>query len=137
VEYEGWRRYDVEAQLYEPSGHTHTLSIVSQPANGSAQVTANKLVYTPASGYAGSESSGGGSYGLLELITLCLLFALRCRNRINLFLGAHSLSSQINYISVVNRTLKHLLTTILTIIHASCKYYKMHGCLNLEVSNEC
>jgi len=47
----------VSAQVTDPDvGDTHSVSIVSQPANGSAQVTNNKLVYTPNSGFSGSDS---------------------------------------------------------------------------------
>jgi len=37
---------------------THTISIVSGPSNGTAQVISNQLVYTPDSGFYGSDSFG-------------------------------------------------------------------------------
>ena len=47
----------VTPQVTDPdAGDTHTLSIVSQPTNGSAQVIDNKLVYTPDSGFVGGDS---------------------------------------------------------------------------------
>jgi VCBS repeat-containing protein len=38
------------------SGDTHTFSIVSQPANGTASVVSNQLVYTPNANYNGADS---------------------------------------------------------------------------------
>jgi len=47
----------VSAQVTDPDvGDTHTLSIVKQPLNGTAQVIDNKLVYTPKDGFSGSDS---------------------------------------------------------------------------------
>jgi hypothetical protein len=37
-------------------GDTHTISIASQPANGTASVTNNRLVYMPNAGFLGSDS---------------------------------------------------------------------------------
>jgi len=38
------------------AGDTHTISIVSPPTNGSAQVMDNKLVYIPSAGFVGNDS---------------------------------------------------------------------------------
>ncbi|NOX76667.1 MAG: hypothetical protein GXP17_08695, partial [Gammaproteobacteria bacterium] len=47
----------VYAQVTDPdAGDSHLVSIVSQPTNGSAQVIDNKLVYTPNTGFVGTDS---------------------------------------------------------------------------------
>jgi len=55
--YEGTQSEGVSPEVSDPDvGDTHTISIVSQPSNGGAQVISNRLVYTPDSGFVGNDS---------------------------------------------------------------------------------
>lgn len=55
--YENTQSDGANTQVSDPdAGDTHTIAIVSQPSNGSAQVIANKLFYTPDSGFVGNDS---------------------------------------------------------------------------------
>lgn len=48
--------FDVLANDSDPDGNPLTLAALTQPAHGTATITGNRIVYVPATGYAGSDT---------------------------------------------------------------------------------